>query len=152
MHRHTCRYCNEHRAHPPLLGNKEGAIEQCCPHHCHRHDLNAQRQCLVFPEIPDICAQVLVGHEPVIQSLRAAHIHCCREQQERRCWQHRQENAHNAQHQRHATQKCEKELHCLKLPARRYKKISYTGNDCKGSEYFSFKKMFFIIFFVHCTR
>ena len=138
--------CNENGAHPPLLGNEDGAIEQCCPHHCHRDNLYTQRQCLVFPEIPDVCTQMLMGHEPVIKPLRTAHVHCCREQQERRSWQHRQKNAHNTQHQRHATQKCKKELHSLHLPARRYKKYPTERNYGNSCRYFSFEKFFYLFF------
>ena len=146
MYCHSRCYGYKHATHPPLLGNEEGAIEQCCPHHCHRDNLYTQRQCLVFPEIPDVCTQMLVGHEPVIQPLRTAHVHCCREQQERRSWQHRQKNAHNAQHQRYTTQKCKKELHSLHFPARRYKKYPTERNYGNSCRYFSFEKFFYLFF------
>ena len=144
----THPYCNgnEHGTHPPLLGNEDGAVEQRGPHHCHRDHLHTQGQSLVFPEILYIWAKMLVRHEPLVQPMRAAHIQGSREQQERRSWQHRQKNAHNTQHQRHATQKCKKELHSLHLPARRYKKYPTERNYGNSCRYFSFEKFFYLFF------
>ena len=152
VHSHSCCNGNENGAHPPLLGNEDGTIEQCCPHHCHRDNLHTQGQRLVLPEVPDICAQMLVGHEPVIQPLRTTHVHCRREQQEWRSWQHRQKNTHNAQHKRHATQKCKKELHCLHLPVRRYKKYPTGRNVSNKCTYFSLEKCLLFIFYLYIAH
>ena len=31
---------NKHGTHPPLFGDDECAVEQCCPHHCNRYYLH----------------------------------------------------------------------------------------------------------------
>ena len=145
MYCHSNGYGNEYHSHPPLFCNKDCTVEQRYPHHCHRDSLHTQWQCLMLPEVPYVGPQMLVRHQPVIQPLRTAHIHCSRQQKERCCWQHRQANAHNAQYKRHCAQKCKKVLHCYRLLREDTKKYrrGYNGQQCK---YF-FKKTFFYIFF-----
>lgn len=97
MYRNPYCYGNEHGAHPPLSGNENCAIEQCCPHEANRDNLHSQRNGLVLPEVLYVGSQVPVLHQPVIKSFGTAHIECRSQKQERRRWQNRQEYAKNTE-------------------------------------------------------
>lgn len=74
----------EEKAQCPMIGDKDGTVEECQPYHADGQDLDSHRDSLVKHEVPDVRPEVRMLQQPVIKSAMAS-IEEGRGEEKKRC-------------------------------------------------------------------